>query len=288
MTKIDFKIKKVKEVLDVLAQHEQIIFRGGTALSLAYGEIQRSSEDIDFSVLKGEQAIQEVIEYIQAEVSKFSWAISVEIGKMLREDDAIIIEFNNEAKESPFDNGGFTFTKIYLELPRVAWDEGEIPYVIIAPYKGSEKTMKVMSIEAILKDKGMAITEKFLVNMNMDWAVSARADSRHIYDFYVLYDKHISKVSDASIVKTIKKTILLKQEKGYRNKYQDSLSHPLDADLIWAVFLESYKKQDKDIKDKIENIVYPNAEKFNKKEFLKRYKVFFYRVIDLINSNIIL
>ena len=61
MNEIEYKVSKVKEILDIMAKHEQIIFRGGTALSLAYGEIERSSEDIDFSILKGKDSILAVV-----------------------------------------------------------------------------------------------------------------------------------------------------------------------------------------------------------------------------------
>ena len=45
------KEDKVKEILKVLSNFN-IIFRGGTSLSLTYGIIERFSEDIDISFYK--------------------------------------------------------------------------------------------------------------------------------------------------------------------------------------------------------------------------------------------
>ena len=282
MSKIDFKIGRVKEVLDILANYEQIIFRGGTALSLAYNEIKRSSEDIDFSVLNGEMKLDVLIETIMNDVSELDWAQEVEKNDF-GNGEAIIIAFQNKGIDGVFDSG-FTLEKIYLELPNKLRKEGEVPYVVMPPYLGSEEQMKVMSIEAILKDKGMAITERFLSSRNLEWAIDARADARHIYDFFILYDKHIEGVSDELLTKEIVTSIIKKGNNGYRNKYI-SLTNPLDIDEMWNIFSVSYNELSNEIDEKINSIVYPNAKTYKKNKFLKKYKIFFYRVLEIINTN---
>ena len=284
MTKIEFKIKKVKEILDIIADHDQIIFRGGTALSLAYGEIKRSSEDIDFSVLKGPHKLDALMVIVKEQVDALPWTKEVKEEKF-GNGMAITITFDNNGDEDIFNGGGFSESVIYLELPSIERKENEVPFVSMKPYPESLKTMKVMAIEAILKDKGMAITERFLSSKNLEWAVSARADARHIYDFFVLYDNHIKDVSDEMLINEIENSILMKEHKGYRRKYS-TLTTPLNIDVEWSLFNDSYKALADNIKSKIISIVYPNAKAYSKAEFLKKYKIFFFRVLQLINNNL--
>ena len=282
MSKIDFKIERVKEILDILATHEQVIFRGGTALSLAYDEIKRSSEDIDFSILKGENNLNDLINMIMKDISELEWVEKIEIGNF-GDGEAIIVEFENKGVNKAFDIG-FTVEKILLELPKSLRKEGEIPFVVIPPYLGSDNEMKVMSIEAILKDKGMAITERFLSSGGLEWAVGGRAHARHIYDFFVLYDKYIRAVDNELLKREVLASIVKKDNMGYRKKYT-SLSNPLDIVALWETFKTSYNALSDDINKKINSIVYPNAKAYNKNKFLKQYKIFFYRVLEIINTN---
>ena len=284
MSKIEFKIEKVKNILDILSKYEEVVFRGGTALFLSHNLIKRNSEDIDFSILKTatKKRFDEIIESLQNEIVELEWVTSCNNDKTK---NALIIEFINNGEASLSDSS-FDNTQILLEYPNNQTRRSEGTwYSKIYPYKDSANKMNVMKAEEILIDKIMIIYSNFLKKGDFSW-VSGGTNARHIYDFFILWSSFKEQMTDEKLLNAIKLEIITKDKPIRFRKKFTWIVGKRDMSEIVAIFNHSFEVSKTEIIETIDKIVYPNAKIFKPKRFLIQYKELLSKLLTLSFDNI--
>lgn len=288
---LELKLNYVKEVLKILATHDSIIFRGGTALSLAHGSISRFSEDIDVSILKPDQTKETKKEYLGRirndlikQLNSLVWVDHLEVL-----DEVIEVHFNNPHDEHP--GKGFSESKIILELPKDTWrTTEEIIFETKPPYKGADFSMKIMTEQDIYSDKASLITEKFSFSLNFEWAHTDKTSARHLYDCMILQTKYAIEENNVGLQRTINSFIRLDEKsipifKGADEKVVNrKVFFSMRPSKAWELFESELLSVQKEIKEVIEKIVYPNAQEWDIKNFIKKYKKTFLYIHNLINE----
>lgn len=279
------KIENVKKILEILAQDENIIFRGGTALSLTYEAINRYSEDIDISLMNmSVKSPTKLKEWLVSELDKCSWVTSIE---WIEENGFLNVGFDNvDAIEVGFE--AFVDNIITIEMPKGKRKPEEVPYSKTAPFRGAMFEMNVMKLENIFSDKISIVFEYFMRHGGFSWVELNPKLSRHIYDVQMLLEKdtryqieHIKR----RMHKFARDYILFPNAKHIENgadivKGIQSLTNVKCVEI----FVSELNKSWGIIESGVSKLVYPDAKKLSKKAFIKGYEDLFRKLLTTLKE----
>lgn len=283
----EFKIEYVKKILKVISQDENIIFRGGTALSLTYEAVNRYSEDIDISLMKTSNlSTKKLVEWLMIELEKCDW---VEEVNFIEESNFLNVHFSNPYSiEINFE--AFVDDVITIETPTSKRGIEEVSYSMIKPFEEADFEMNVMDVQNIFSDKICLVFEYFLRNKDFSWAERDPKLGRHIYDTQMLceldtrYQKeHVAR----RVEKFVKNYIInpeLKQIQNGSNNVREMIQ--MSAKDVVVIFTEKINESWPTIKDAVDKLVYPGANKLSKRQFIKKYEPILRKLISITKEKI--
>lgn len=281
------KIEYVKKILKVISQDKNIIFRGGTALSLTYGAIHRYSEDIDVSLMKTSNLSPNgLVKWLTTKLEECGW---VEKINFIEDSNFLNVHFSNpHPTESSFE--AFVDDVITIEMPNSKRGPEEVSYSMIKPFEEADFEMNVMDIQNIFSDKICIVFELFLRNKGFSWAERDQKLGRHIYDTQMLCElstqyqlSHITR----RMGKFVRNYIInpeAPQIQNGSNNVKELIG--MSAKAIFAIFVEEIDKSWKIIEVAVGNLVYPGADKLSKKQFVKNYESILKKLISITKDEI--
>ncbi|CAM9140564.1 nucleotidyl transferase AbiEii/AbiGii toxin family protein [Mycoplasma marinum] len=272
------KEEKIKKVLEVLSQYE-VVFKGGTSLSLSHGIIKRFSEDIDVSFYledKNDTKInrKNIKEEIVADLKKLDWIETIELNGT-----DILISFQNNAEVSKL-NSVIRPNTIKLELQDPERKRHKPISSNIAPFEGAHFTMNVANSFSTYTDKVALLVELTYSNEIGILIDKAKTMPRHMYDYLAIYEhldagraissqkkyvEYCNKRIDINVVKNVEGKIVP------RTKYDNIFwsKNILKQKSMFPIFASFLKMHKETIIEIINSIVHPGASKFSIAKFLK-------------------
>lgn len=239
---------------------ENIVFKGGTSLSKAYGLIERFSEDIDLQLINFEGGDSKKKNFIKKIESKISEGLNL-LDNHPRESKSgnirkTIYSYKKLIEESNFFQGS---QELVLEINSMStpepYEKREIrTYISEFLEKTNKEYIKEFDLESFyvnVLDKKRTFVEKIFAVMDFSFESNYIEELsnkiRHIYDLYILFnDKEVNEFFNSNeFYKMASKVVVENDFFGKRKniKYSESVLYNIDElDKIKKVYGEVFSK----------------------------------------------
>ncbi len=239
---------------------ENIVFKGGTSLSKAYGLIERFSEDIDLQLLNfegGDSKKKNLIKKIETEISKglklleghpresksgnirktiYSYERLIEENDFFQGSQELVLEINAMSTPEPYEKREIkTYISEFLEKTNKEY---------INEYELESFTVNVLDKKRTFVEKIFAVMD-FSFETNYIEELSNKI--RHIYDLYILFkDKEVYNFFNSNeFFQMANKVVVENDFFGKRKdiKYSESVLYKIDElDKVKKVYGEVFSK----------------------------------------------
>lgn len=239
---------------------ENIVFKGGTSLSKAYGLIERFSEDIDLQLINFEGGDSKKKNFIKKIESKISEGLNL-LDNHPRESKSgnirkTIYSYKKLIEESNFFQGS---QELVLEINSMStpepYEKREIrTYISEFLEKTNKEYIKEFDLESFyvnVLDKKRTFVEKIFAVMDFSFESNYIEELsnkiRHIYDLYILFnDKEVNEFFNSNeFYKMASKVVVENDFFGKRKniKYSESVLYNIDElDKVKKVYGEVFSK----------------------------------------------
>lgn len=239
---------------------ENIVFKGGTSLSKAYGLIERFSEDIDLQLINFEGGDSKKKNFIKKIESKISEGLNL-LDNHPRESKSgnirkTIYSYKKLIEESNFFQGS---QELVLEINSMStpepYEKREIrTYISEFLEKTNKEYIKEFDLESFyvnVLDKKRTFVEKIFAVMDFSFESNYIEELsnkiRHIYDLYILFnDKEVNEFFNSNeFYKMASKVVIENDFFGKRKniKYSESVLYNIDElDKVKKVYGEVFSK----------------------------------------------
>ncbi len=239
---------------------ENIVFKGGTSLSKAYGLIERFSEDIDLQLINFEGGDSKKKNFIKKIESKISEGLNL-LDNHPRESKSgnirkTIYSYKKLIEESNFFQGS---QELVLEINSMStpepYEKREIrTYISEFLEKTNKEYIKEFDLESFyvnVLDKKRTFVEKIFAVMDFSFEPNYIEELsnkiRHIYDLYILFnDKEVNEFFNSNeFYKMASKVVVENDFFGKRKniKYSESVLYNIDElDKVKKVYGEVFSK----------------------------------------------
>lgn len=239
---------------------ENIVFKGGTSLSKAYGLIERFSEDIDLQLINFEGGDSKKKNFIKKIESIISEGLNL-LDNHPRESKSgnirkTIYSYKKLIEESNFFQGS---QELVLEINSMStpepYEKREIrTYISEFLEKTNKEYIKEFDLESFyvnVLDKKRTFVEKIFAVMDFSFEPNYIEELsnkiRHIYDLYILFtDKEVNEFFNSNeFYKMASKVVIENDFFGKRKniKYSESVLYNIDElDKIKKVYGEVFSK----------------------------------------------
>lgn len=239
---------------------ENIVFKGGTSLSKAYGLIERFSEDIDLQLINFEGGDSKKKNFIKKIESKISEGLNL-LDNHPRESKSgnirkTIYSYKKLIEESNFFQGS---QELVLEINSMStpepYEKREIrTYISEFLEKTNKEYIKEFDLESFyvnVLDKKRTFVEKIFAVMDFSFEPNYIEELsnkiRHIYDLYILFnDKEVNEFFNSNeFYKMASKVVIENDFFGKRKniKYSESVLYNIDElDKVKKVYGEVFSK----------------------------------------------
>ena len=239
---------------------ENIVFKGGTSLSKAYGLIERFSEDIDLQLINFEGGDSKKKNFIKKIESKISEGLNL-LDNHPRESKSgnirkTIYSYKKLIEESNFFQGS---QELVLEINSMStpepYEKREIrTYISEFLEKTNKEYIKEFDLESFyvnVLDKKRTFVEKIFAVMDFSFESNYIEELsnkiRHIYDLYILFnDKKVNEFFNSNeFYKMASKVVVENDFFGKRKniKYSESVLYNIDElDKVKKVYGEVFSK----------------------------------------------
>lgn len=239
---------------------ENIVFKGGTSLSKAYGLIERFSEDIDLQLLNfegGDSKKKNLIKKIEADISKglvlldghpresksgnirktiYSYVRLIEEHDFFQGSQELVLEINAMSTPEPYEKREIkTYISEFLEKTNRDY---------INEYELESFTVNVLDKRRTFVEKIFAVMD-FSFEANYIEELSNKI--RHIYDLYILFNDDEVKdfFNSNEFYQMANKVVVENDFFGKRKdiKYSESILYKIDElDKVKRVYGEVFSK----------------------------------------------
>lgn len=239
---------------------ENIVFKGGTSLSKAYGLIERFSEDIDLQLINFEGGDSKKKNFIKKIESKISEGLNL-LDNHPRESKSgnirkTVYSYKKLIEESNFFQGS---QELVLEINSMStpepYEKREIrTYISEFLEKTNKEYIKEFDLESFyvnVLDKKRTFVEKIFAVMDFSFEPNYIEELsnkiRHIYDLYILFnDKEVNEFFNSNeFYKMASKVVVENDFFGKRKniKYSESVLYNIDElDKVKKVYGEVFSK----------------------------------------------
>ena len=232
---------------DISHINQNLVFKGGTSLSKAYGLINRFSEDIDITIdrklsqgqmKKLKNCIKEIAEELELQIPNIDNTRSRRsYNRYILEYDSVVSGSNDVLKSAVLMETSFaevSFPTVVLPVHSYIGDiiSEEAPE-LLQKYMLDSFEMKVQDIDRTLVDKVFAICDYYLQG-------KVKRHSRHIYDIYKLLE--VVSITD-EFVKLIKE---VRSERAKTNICPSAQNETNISELLKTIIDTNVYKEDYD------------------------------------------
>ena len=239
---------------------ENIVFKGGTSLSKAYGLIERFSEDIDLQLVNfegGDSKKKNFIKKIETEISTglkklenhpresksgnirktiYSYERLVKENDFFQGSHELVLEINSMSTPEPYEKRDIkTYISEFLEKNNKEY---------IKEYELESFTVNVLDKRRTFVEKIFAVMD-FSFELNYIEELSNKI--RHIYDLYILFkDKEVNDFFNSDEFYLMANKVVVENDFFGKRKdirYSESVLYKIDElDKVKRVYQETFSK----------------------------------------------